>query len=827
MKKIFISLLAIAAIASCAKTEDVFTEGDSEIKLSPVTKLQTKAKHFGAVDGIVYPTKENFDVYAYWKNVPAGNEFTDGSMFLEGKEAGGAEFTNKGNYWGGMVNYYWPKNGSLRFAAYSPADLDVDHMLADDLYTISNYEQPSNTAATWDFLVAPTSPSYSLMTATEKVAIEFQHALSWITLKVVAKDADAAKAFDIKKVTINNVLTKANFAAKMGDGIQYNEWMGQNTEASYVVFEGTQKVTETVTDIETTPAGTLVIPQNTTSVTVDFDQYGINGTADTPGMTITLDLVLDGDATPWEPGKHYNYTLVFGLDKILINPSVADWTEVEVGELDPDAINVSTAAQLEAALANETATKIVFQNNIAGDFTVPEVAGRTLTIDGNGFELTGSFFMNGKSNYTGATTVYENIDFKTADASTMTGDAFIYCGEEKGTNFRYPDGITVKNCTFEATGAAVEKAVAVKVWSLNGDLVVDGCSAKGLHSLMQLTSCGEADVTVHDVKVENCKNGISLGNSGNATIKKSNIVTKEYGVRAELTTVTPDATLTVIESEIDALRPIIVRKLNDASMTYNVALEDAELLPGQPFAVVFTKNNDNVDFVAPTGKYTITGAEGYSIFPKNAATSKESFENVLADADVDKIDITAALGYADNENVTIQKDVTINANGNKITAGGASSLTPSMAVMGDYDVVLNEANIEGGFVGAYYGANLVVNGGSLKYTEGMSGRNCFYAASTDANTSVITINNVDVNMANASGNTYLCAHGNAVIYVNGGKFYGKPVGSSNPYVKEASIGTYTGEVIIQGGTFNFDPSEWVPAGYTAVKNGETWTVSKN
>ena len=362
MKKIFFSLLAIAAIASCAKTEDVFTEGDSEIKLSPVAALQTKSEatgtgnYLGAVDGIVYPTPENFDVYAYWKNVPAGSEFTDGTMFLKDKEVAeggtgyGVEFTNKGNYWGGLVNYYWPKNGSLRFAAYSPSHLEVKHTLANDLYEVA-YTQPDKTAETWDFLVAPTSPSYSLMTASEKVAIEFQHALSWITLKVVAKDADAARAFDIKKVTINSVNTTADFAAEMGNGIQVSEWNNQDNPKPYVVFEGSQMVTETVTDIESTVAGTLVIPQSTTNVTVDFDQYGVNGTADTPGMTVTLDLVLDEDNTPWEPGKHYIYNLIFGLDEILINPSVADWTDVEVGELDVDASNVTTEAQLVAALA--------------------------------------------------------------------------------------------------------------------------------------------------------------------------------------------------------------------------------------------------------------------------------------------------------------------------------------------------------------------------------------------------------------------------------------------------------------------------------------------
>ena len=397
MKKIFFSLLAIAAIASCAKTEAVYEEGQVEIKLSPVTALQTKseasgtANFLGAVDGIVYPTQENFDVYAYWKNVPAGEKFTDGTIFLEDEnKEGGAEFTNKGNYWGGMKNYYWPKNGSLRFAAYSPSHLEVDHTLVGDLYEV-NYVQPSKTSETWDFLVAPTSPSYSLMTATEKVAIEFQHALSWITLKVVAKDADAAKAFDIKKVTINGVNTTADFAAYMDNGtIEFDEWSGWDNPAEVVVYEGSQMVTETVTDIENTVAGTLVIPQATTSVTVDFDQYGVNGTADTPGMTVTLDLLLDEEDANgrniWEPGKHYNYTLVFGLDEILINPSVVDWKEVEVGELDPDASNVSTSAQFVAAVAK--GGKITLQANVELDEAVTVTKDVVLELNGYGLTYT-------------------------------------------------------------------------------------------------------------------------------------------------------------------------------------------------------------------------------------------------------------------------------------------------------------------------------------------------------------------------------------------------------------------------------------------------------
>ena len=77
MKKIFFSLLAVAALASCVKSEDVYTENDSEIKIKPATALATKANHLAAIDGTEYPTEENFDVYGYWANLPAGSSFTN------------------------------------------------------------------------------------------------------------------------------------------------------------------------------------------------------------------------------------------------------------------------------------------------------------------------------------------------------------------------------------------------------------------------------------------------------------------------------------------------------------------------------------------------------------------------------------------------------------------------------------------------------------------------------------------------------------------------------------------------------------------------------
>lgn len=337
MKKILFSLLAIGALASCAKTSEVESDG-IEIKLSPITKLQTKANYFGAVEGNAYPENEDFDVYAYWKEVEAGDMFTDGLLYIENDkvENSGAVFTNKGEFWGGAEKYFWPKVGSLRFAAYSPSHLNVIHSQVGDVYSIAGYEQPSETDKTWEFLVAPTTPSYSMMTESDKVTLDFKHALSWITLKVKAEDEFAAQAFEIKKVTINNVKTKANFSAKMGDGIQYEEWSDQNTPAPIVVFEGSQMVTETLTDIETNAKGTVIIPQSTTDVKIDFVQHGINGTTTLPQTSITLKLDLQPQGTPWVPGKHYTYKLIFGLNEILIKPTVSDWVNVDLDEKNTD-----------------------------------------------------------------------------------------------------------------------------------------------------------------------------------------------------------------------------------------------------------------------------------------------------------------------------------------------------------------------------------------------------------------------------------------------------------------------------------------------------------
>ena len=543
MKKIILSLIAVAAIASCAKTEDIYTGEQAEIKIKPTTSIATKANVTAAIDGTTYPVAENFDVYAYWSTEPAGSKFTTGTEYLgyEDALAGGVEFTNKGNFWGGKSDvYYWPKNGSLRFAAYSPASVDMAHELATDTYTVTDYVQPNDTDLTWDLLVAPTSASYTSLTAAENVSVVFEHALSWITLKVVAKDASAAKAFDINKVTINNVNTQADFAAMMTDGIQYEEWADQDVPANYVVFEGNQNVTLESTIIETVDNGTIVIPQPTTSLTVDYTQLALPGTPQLDNQSITVDLVLDGDDTPWHPGKHYVYTLVFGLDEILINPDVVDWEDEIVGDIEVGKTNVYSAEQLASALTATTESiDVVLHSDIdlpisslgqptggSGEYKLGGENTKAITIDLNGHRL------NVTTNY------WSGLGAKNEDAVFTIKDGTMTSSQASGTWNSYD--LCFANCNYVFEDVVFEKAIALE--SAGKSFSLKNVSITETHDYyaMWISAKGQK-VTIDGLTVESAGRGIKIDeqyvagpakvtmNVNNATfktVKKAAIVVK-------------------------------------------------------------------------------------------------------------------------------------------------------------------------------------------------------------------------------------------------------------------------------------------------------------
>lgn len=511
MKKIFFSLLAIAALASCTKTEATYEPASDEIKINPVTALATKANVFGAIDDVYYPKAENFDVYAYWANEAAGAEFTDATTYLGGDAA--VEFINKGAFWGGATTYYWPKNGSLRFAAYSPSSLDMAHVLATDTYTLTGFTQAGTTDKTIDVLVAPTSKSYTAQTAAENVSVVFEHACAWITIKVKSTE-EAAGAFTLGDVVINTVKNQGNLTAVMAGENKAMTWKLANATADYTISVDETTVGTAAAVIDDVANGTVVLPQEPTTITVNYTQNALEGTPALENQKVTVDLALDAKVSEqnfWEAGKHYTYTLIFDLDEILINPSVEDWTDVDAGEItvDDKAQTVSNAEELKAALA--IGGNIVLKNDI--EVAEELQVAKTVVLDLNGYTLSTSTSARGITNTSELT-----IKNGTITGNNSTIAVLNYAPVEPYEAALVLENVNVTNDGNHAVGAYSldYTTIPYEVHKLSPtSLTINGgtieCNNTG--ETYAVKTWGFCDVAIADATVNGTYGGISIDSS--------------------------------------------------------------------------------------------------------------------------------------------------------------------------------------------------------------------------------------------------------------------------------------------------------------------------
>lgn len=147
---------------------------------------------------------------------------------------------------------------------------------------------------------------------------------------------------------------------------------------------------------------------------------------------------------------------------------------------------------------------------------------------------------------------------------------------------------------------------------------------------------------------------------------------------------------------------------------------------------------------------------------------------------------------------------------------------------GDYAVINREnakatfenvdINAVGGGIAVTNGAKATFNGGSIKIVGNTTNpRYNFYVVNAG---SELIINDGEFEFASKSlKRAYIYAGAGTTVYVNGGTF---GVASTRDGYAAGIMGE--GAVIITGGTFGFDPTNWVAEGYTATKNGSTWTV---
>lgn len=168
----------------------------------------------------------------------------------------------------------------------------------------------------------------------------------------------------------------------------------------------------------------------------------------------------------------------------------------------------------------------------------------------------------------------------------------------------------------------------------------------------------------------------------------------------------------------------------------------------------------------------------------------------------------------------VAADFTLNLNEYTFTSGDA--LNYGIKVFSGTTTINGGGNINsnGGGIGIINGANVIFNGGNLYLnTASTSGRYLFYLEG-EGSTATINGGNFDFNRQLNQKRAYIYASQGTTVYVKGGNF----AAASNRDDYKAGI-RGEGTVIITGGTFLFNPTQWVAPGYIANENNGVWTVS--
>lgn len=301
MKRFFIlASAAIVALASCAKTEVVYTEAPAEIGFKQITDVMTKA----VPDGTQLPA--TMGVYAY-----KGSEayFTNIS------------YSDNGAYWGATnenEKAYWPlDNSNLTFTVYAPHNANAQ--FATNVLTI-----PDVTNAT-DVLYGKTQPTGNkALNAATPVDVLLGHAFAQVL--VVFKAADNV---ELNSVTFNNVVQGGT--CKVTYPAATVAWDELTTAAPVELLASANL--ELTSDAE---YPFLAVPATLTNQALTFE-YTLSGSPKQSHTITTAELT----TAKWVEGKRYVYNITIGATEIKFKPTVEAWDANVDGNPGDDKVDLS------------------------------------------------------------------------------------------------------------------------------------------------------------------------------------------------------------------------------------------------------------------------------------------------------------------------------------------------------------------------------------------------------------------------------------------------------------------------------------------------------
>ena len=344
-------ILAMAAVAT------VFASCSNEEELANVGKSESNAIRFAGISGLsdtrttpintTNLTTTNFDVMAFMS--------ADNALFMGGKhELGHSDQGVKIVYNTSAWDYadpdqmaYWPTAGDVDFYAVSPAitdDLvhqgfkyDMTSTLKTITYaTVDEYNTTSReTKTNHDVMYAVAKGLNKTNNGTTAVQMNFKHILSQVVFK--AKTTSSILEVDVENVKIHNFVHGGTFTLPEEEPAMSN-WSTSPDEAVSVATvklnAANVKTNNAVVNLSDMNSPLMMIPQQLkkwstysagAAVSVheantkkecyleismklkQNDSYLIGSASGYKTVYVPFD-----NATGWEPGKRYIYTLIFG-----------------------------------------------------------------------------------------------------------------------------------------------------------------------------------------------------------------------------------------------------------------------------------------------------------------------------------------------------------------------------------------------------------------------------------------------------------------------------------------------------------------------------------
>ncbi len=357
MKKLIVLLSAVAALAACSKNEVVPAVSGENVEISYKVAPRTKA------DPQAFDTHNVFASWAYYlpkeKNWSANQAEAKIYIGEEGEEGATISYVN--NVWKNKTtSYYWPKEGSLTFFAYSlNSNSLTDKSGYDTHFTCLNDKSQYgihgslnlDTHPNTDFLVADIA---SDKTVNENVydfngvPTLFKHKLSRVKFAVKKKSDYPGATITLNSITFKKVVYGMTYTQYLNDAAKgiITDYINPGTERTKEQ-EYTKKDFEVSSSTAFVPVPDanevryIYIPQDfknvkdATKIATIEVKYTVTlkkGTSETDkgiSETYTKTLNVKDIFDSWEIGKRYTFNLIFSLDEIKWAPAVGDWEDVE------------------------------------------------------------------------------------------------------------------------------------------------------------------------------------------------------------------------------------------------------------------------------------------------------------------------------------------------------------------------------------------------------------------------------------------------------------------------------------------------------------------